>query len=47
MDQYRPQYLVQRKPNLYRTICRRIDSKEWAQAANKADELNILWKPVS
>ena len=47
MDQYRPQYLVTRKPDLYRMIYRRIDSKEWNKAATKADELNILWKPVS
>ena len=47
MDQYRPQYLVQKTPELYRLIYRRIDPKEWDMATKKADELNILWKPVS
>ncbi|NHJ03321.1 MAG: radical SAM protein [Candidatus Heimdallarchaeota archaeon] len=47
MDQYHPDYLVQKKGNEYRDIDRRITSKEWQQATFKADELKILWKPVS
>lgn len=47
MEQYRPQYLVQRDPEKYRTINRRIYPEELKNATKKADELNILWKPVS
>ncbi|NPE09931.1 MAG: hypothetical protein GNW80_16750 [Asgard group archaeon] len=47
MEQYRPQYMVQREPDKYRMINRRIYPEELKNATKKADELNILWKPVS
>jgi putative pyruvate formate lyase activating enzyme len=47
MDQYRPEYLVRRQSEKYREISRRILPDEWRKATNKADELGILWKPVS
>jgi len=47
MDQYHADYLVRQKPEKYRSINRRIYPEEWRQATVKADELNILWKPVS
>ena len=47
MEQYRPQYMVQRDPDKYRMINRRIYPEELKNATKKADELNILWKPVS
>lgn len=47
MDQYHPDYLVHHKPDKYQSINRRILPEEWKKAINKADELNIFWKPVS
>ncbi|MCK5047008.1 MAG: pyruvate formate lyase-activating protein, partial [Candidatus Heimdallarchaeota archaeon] len=47
MEQYRPQYMVQRDPDKYRMINRRIYPEELKMATKKADDLNIIWKPVS
>ncbi len=47
MDQYRPEYLVRRTPNIYRSINQRISTIEWQKATEKADALDLLWKPVS
>ncbi|MEA2069892.1 MAG: radical SAM protein [Asgard group archaeon] len=47
MDQYHPDYLVKRDPSRFHSIKRRINPEEWRKATTKADELGILWRPVS
>jgi len=43
MGQYRPEY----NANKYKEICRRPTSEEMQEVRNYADNLGILWKPVS
>ncbi len=47
MNQYRPQHLVLREPGKYPEMARRPTSEEVREAHNYADELGIVWKPVS
>ncbi len=47
MGQYRPMHRVRRYPDKYKDINRGITYEELTLAREKADELNILWKPVS
>ena len=47
MDQYHPDYLVLRNQEKYQDINRRITPKEWQKTTLKADDLGILWRPVS
>ena len=47
MDQYRPEYLVKRRGNNYSSINKRISTSEWEKATSIADDLGLLWKPVS
>ncbi|MFX0183298.1 MAG: radical SAM protein [Candidatus Hodarchaeota archaeon] len=47
MGQYRPQHLVQRHPDKFKDINRRLKYKELTLARDKAEDLGILWRPVS
>ena len=47
MGQYRPEYLVARRPHEYPEIARRPTVDEMREAAGHASELGIVWKPVS
>ncbi|MFX0185117.1 MAG: radical SAM protein, partial [Candidatus Hodarchaeota archaeon] len=47
MGQYRPQHLVQRHPDKFKDINRGLKYKELTSARDKAEELGILWRPVS
>jgi len=47
MGQYRPEYLVLREPRKYAEIARRPTADEVRRARDYADELGIVWKPVS
>ncbi len=47
MDQYRPEHLVLRYPDKYKDIARRLTYKEIEQAYKIADELGIVYKPIS
>ncbi len=47
MDQYRPEYLVEKYPERYREIARRIRKEELLEAYRLADELGIVYRPIS
>ena len=47
MDQYRPEHLVARYPEMYPDIARRPSAKELEEAYRHADELGLCWRPVS
>jgi putative pyruvate formate lyase activating enzyme len=47
MDQYRPEHLVARYPEMYPDIARRPSAKELEEAYRYADELGLCWRPVS
>jgi putative pyruvate formate lyase activating enzyme len=47
MDQYRPEHLVLRHPEKYREIARRPTREEVEEAYRYAEELGIVYKPVS
>jgi putative pyruvate formate lyase activating enzyme len=47
MGQYRPMYLVKRYTEKYSEINRGISYQELTLAREKAEELGILWRPVS
>ncbi|MFX0063720.1 MAG: radical SAM protein [Candidatus Hermodarchaeota archaeon] len=47
MGQYRPMYLVRRQSSEFGDINRSITYEELVQARDKAEELGILWRPVS
>jgi len=47
MDQYRPEYLVLREPGKYAEISHPPSAEEIEQARDYADQLGIVWKPVS
>jgi len=47
MEQYHPDYLVQRYPDNYKGIARRVSRDEMDQAYSYADSLGIVYKPVS
>lgn len=47
MDQYRPEHLVALYPERYRDIARRPSSEELKEAYRFADELGLVWRPVS
>jgi len=47
MSQYRPEHNVLREPEKFAEIARRPTKEEIQQAYDYADELGILWKPVS
>ncbi|MEX2720907.1 MAG: pyruvate formate lyase-activating protein, partial [Candidatus Wukongarchaeota archaeon] len=46
MGQYRPEFIVARTKD-YPEIKRRPSSKEMRKAQKTADDLGILWEPVS
>ncbi|MHA1369958.1 MAG: radical SAM protein [Promethearchaeota archaeon] len=47
MGQYRPQHLVLKRINKYQDIERRPSIEEMRRARGLADELGIVWQPVS
>jgi len=47
MGQYRPEYLVSRDPERYADVARRPSSEEMLEAYRYADELGIIYRPVS
>ena len=47
MGQYRPMHLVRKYPDKYKDINRGITYEEMSSARDKAEELGILWRPVS
>ncbi len=47
MGQYRPMHLVREHPDKYKDINRGITYEEMSSARDKAEELGILWRPVS
>ncbi|MEM1909017.1 MAG: radical SAM protein [Thermofilaceae archaeon] len=47
MDQYRPEHLVAFYPEKYREIARRPSPRELEEAYAFADELGLVWRPVS
>ncbi len=47
MGQYRPEYLVSRDPERYADIARRPSNEEMLEAYRYADELGIIYRPVS
>jgi len=47
MDQYRPEYKVAARPNLYPDIARRVSEGELEEVYSYADSLGICWRPVS
>ena len=47
MDQYRPMHLVARYPERYSDIARRPRYEELREAYRLADELGIIYKPIS
>ncbi len=47
MDQYRPEHIVAKYPHMYRDIARRPKASEILEAYRIADELGIVYKPVS
>jgi putative pyruvate formate lyase activating enzyme len=47
MEQYRPEHLVLREPGKYPEINRRPTFQEIEDARDYADELGIIWRPVS
>lgn len=47
MNQYRPEHLVLREPGSYPEIARRPTVREINEARNYADQLGLVWRPVS
>ena len=47
MSQYRPEHLVVREPGKYAEIARRPTIQEIEEARDYADQLGLIWKPVS
>ena len=47
MEQYRPEFLVARRPDLYPDISRRPSRDEMKRAYKYATEFGLVWKPVS
>lgn len=47
MAQYRPEHLVLREPGKYAEIARRPAIQEIREARDYADQLGLMWKPVS
>jgi putative pyruvate formate lyase activating enzyme len=47
MDQYRPMHLVARSPHRWPDISRTLTFREIYEARSFADELGIVWRPVS
>lgn len=47
MDQYRPEHLVVKYPEMYKDIARRPRHSEIMEAYRIADELGLVYKPVS
>ena len=47
MGQYRPEHLVLREPEKYREIARCPSTQEIREARAYADQLGLVWKPVS
>jgi len=47
MEQYRPEHLVLKYPEKYSDISRRLKREELLEAYRIADELGIIYKPVS
>jgi putative pyruvate formate lyase activating enzyme len=47
MGQYRPEYRVLQEPERYAEIARRPTTQEMRQAHDYADELGLVWQPVS
>lgn len=47
MEQYRPEHQVLNKPELYREITRRLRHSEIMEAYRYAEELGLIYKPVS
>jgi putative pyruvate formate lyase activating enzyme len=47
MSQYRPEHLVLREPEKYREIARRPTTQEMGKARAYADQLGLVWTPVS
>ncbi len=47
MGQYRPEHKVRRNPREYPDISRRVNQSELKRAFEKADELGIVYEPVS
>ncbi|RLI30285.1 pyruvate formate lyase-activating protein [Candidatus Bathyarchaeota archaeon] len=47
MGQWRPEYYVARHPEKYPELMRRVSSKEMREAFDYADQLGLVYKPVS
>lgn len=47
MEQYRPEYLVLKFPQRWPDIARPVSAEEVEAARKRADELGIVWRPVS
>jgi putative pyruvate formate lyase activating enzyme len=47
MGQYRPEYRVHKEPGRYRDIGRSPSWAEMTKAQRRAEELGLVWKPVS
>jgi putative pyruvate formate lyase activating enzyme len=47
MSQYRPEHFVLREPEKYREIARCPSTQEIGEAYAYADQLGLVWKPVS
>jgi putative pyruvate formate lyase activating enzyme len=47
MAQYRPEHRVRKNPEIYSEIDRRVSNDEMRRAFERADELDIYWRPVS
>jgi putative pyruvate formate lyase activating enzyme len=47
MGQYRPEHLVLREPEKYHEVARRPSMQEIEDARAYADQLGLVWKPVS
>ncbi len=47
MDQYRPEHLVLKYPDRFSEINRRLYRREILEAYRIADELGLVYKPVS
>ncbi|MEM3403258.1 MAG: radical SAM protein [Nitrososphaeria archaeon] len=47
MEQYHPDYLVERYPEKYKSIARRVTSDEMLEAYSYAEKLGVVYRPVS
>lgn len=47
MAQYRPEHVVAKRPELYQDVARRPTRAEMSEAYSLANELGIVWEPVS